>query len=422
MANIPPTELPSLRGADWLNRPEARAVFAALNTDGYAARAVGGAVRNALLGVPVRDVDIAATSPPDATVRLAERAGLKAVPTGIEHGTITVIARHTPFEVTTLRTDVETFGRHARVAFTDDWAADARRRDFSINALYCDAEGRLHDPLGGYPDLAARRVRFIGAAHDRIREDYLRILRFFRFSAEYAGGVLDPEGLAACRDLRQGLDELSRERIRAELLRLLVTLHATAVIPLVAEDFLTPLLAGAPDVRLFERLVAIEHKLDREPDAILRLGALSGARAGSALRLKSDLRLSSREFERLARLSMPDSAFDPATPESQAKAFIYRHGPQAFTDGAIIAWAHADTSASDQEFAARLSLPKRWRAPTLPIRGSDITRLGIPAGPRVGHIMASFENWWIEAGFPRDAAQISARLSQLATASGSTES
>ena len=214
--------LPDLGGAEWLKRPETRRVFAALAAEGAEARAVGGAVRNALMGTPVKDIDIATTALPADVMRLSKQAGLHAVPTGFEHGTVTVVADHVPFEVTTLRKDIETFGRHARVTFTTDWSEDALRRDFTMNALYCGAEGTVHDPLGGYADLVARRVRFIGDARQRIREDYLRILRFFRFLAEYGGGAApDPEGLAAAIAEKAGLAGLSGERIRTELLRLL---------------------------------------------------------------------------------------------------------------------------------------------------------------------------------------------------------
>ncbi|MDO9384893.1 MAG: CCA tRNA nucleotidyltransferase [Hyphomicrobiaceae bacterium] len=416
-----PAKPPSLRDADWLSRPETRELFAALNDGGHTARAVGGAVRNTLLGTPVHDVDIATTSSPDTTIALAAKAGLRAVPTGIEHGTVTVVVRHTPFEVTTLRTDVETFGRHARVAFTDDWAADARRRDFTINALYCDADGVILDPLDGYSDIVARRVRFIGEAEERIREDYLRILRFFRFSAEYAGGDIDGNGLQACQKLSHGLDQLSRERIRAELLRLVVTQHVPAVVPVIASDFLTRIFPDAPDVRLLERVAAIEDALGREPDPILRLGALSGAKPGSALPLRDALRLSAREFERLARLSMPDPAFNPANKDREAKAFIYRHGPRAFTDGVMLAWAHSRASVSDAGYAERLALPDRWQAPPLPVRGSDVIELGVAPGPRVGRIVAAFEDWWIGADFPEDAARLTSRLAQLAAATDTND-
>lgn len=402
---------PSLRGADWLQRDETRRLFAAMTASGHAARAVGGAVRNSLLGTLVHDVDIATTATPDETLALAKRAGLRAIPTGLVHGTVTVVVDHTPYEVTTLRTDVETDGRHARVAFTRDWAADARRRDFTINALYCDAEGTIHDPLGGYPDLVARRVRFIGVAEDRIREDYLRILRFFRFSAEYAEGNLDAAGLAACRALRAGLDELSRERVRAELLRLLAAPHAPRVVRTIAAEFLARVLPDTPDVDLLGRVAALETALQLAPDPVRRLGALSGAHPGCALPLKEALRLSSNEFERLARLALPDPALQASAPEAEAKAFIYRHGTEPFVDGLILATArerHSDTG-----LATRLALPDRWSAPTLPVRGSDVVELGVAAGPSVGHVLAAFEEWWIAAEFPDDASLIAKRLATL---------
>lgn len=406
---------PSLRDADWLQRTQTRDLFAALNAQGHVARAVGGAVRNSLLNTPVHDVDIATTSAPETTIALAVNAGLRAMPTGIDHGTITVIVQHTPFEVTTLRRDVETFGRHARVTYTDDWAADARRRDFTINALYCNAVGDVFDPLSGYPDLINRRVRFIGDAHERIREDYLRILRFFRFSAEYAGGRLDTDSLQACRELSLGLDKLSRERVRAELLRLLVTAHVTAVVPVIANDFLTRILPELPDVRLLERVVTVQRTQGRNPDKLLRLAALSGARPGSVLQLRDALRLSSREFERLARLSMPDAAFDSASPEAEAKGFIYRHGAEAFRGGTMLAWARSGISASDPDYADRLKLPERWQPPSLPVRGADVVALGIQPGPQVGRIVGAFEDWWINAGFPQNADQLAIRLAQIAS-------
>ncbi len=255
-------------------------MLGALEAGGAQARIVGGAVRNALLGEPVRDIDIATTAEPVDVVRLAVAAGLKAVPTGLEHGTVTVIVHRTPFEVTTLRRDVETFGRHARVAFTTDWGEDARRRDFTINALYCDAAGTVHDPLGGYGDIAGRRVGFIGDAHERIREDYLRILRFFRFCAEYAQGAPDAAGLAAAIELRSGLDQLSGERIRAELLRLLAAPRAVETAVVMEE---AGILDHALDARLprsvdvLGRVAEIEAALGRDGDPVLRLGALAGA-------------------------------------------------------------------------------------------------------------------------------------------------
>jgi poly(A) polymerase len=217
---------PSLKEAEWLQWPETAKVFAALNAEGVETRAVGGAVRDALLGLPVTEIDLATTAVPQKVMTLAREAGLKAIPTGIEHGTVTVIVDEMPFEVTTLRRDVETFGRHAKVAFTEDWEEDARRRDFTLNALYADREGIVFDPLGFYADLMEGRVRFIGDAEARIKEDYLRILRFFRFNAYYGRGPLDADGLAASVKLREGLAQLSAERVAAEMRRLLVAPRA----------------------------------------------------------------------------------------------------------------------------------------------------------------------------------------------------
>jgi tRNA nucleotidyltransferase/poly(A) polymerase len=213
--------LPSLKDAAWLQQPETQRVFAALAVPGVETRAVGGAVRNTLLGLPTAEVDFATTALPEKVIALARSADLKAVPTGIEHGTVTLVANGVPFEVTTLRRDVETFGRHAIVAFTEDWAEDARRRDFTLNALYASSDGEVFDPLGGYADLVAGRVRFIGDAEARIKEDYLRILRFFRFNAYYGKGPLDADGLAACVALRDGLAQLSAERVAGEMMILL---------------------------------------------------------------------------------------------------------------------------------------------------------------------------------------------------------
>ena len=406
--------LPSLAGADWLNRPETRAVFDALLADGAEARAVGGAVRNALMDRPVKDVDIATTALPEEVMRLAKKAGLHAIPTGLEHGTVTIAVKHMPVEVTTLRRDIETFGRHARVTFTTDWIEDARRRDFTMNALYCAPDGTVHDPLGGYGDLKARRVRFIGDARERIREDYLRTLRFFRFNAEYAHGLsADAEGVAATVAEKAGLAKLSGERIRAELLLLLAAPGSVSAIRTMRDAGLTEPLIGAPgDVEALERLVAIEHALGTAPDAILRLAALMLAEMSPA-QLQERLRLSAAETTKLAQAAVHDRAFDPATSEKEARAFIYRHGAAAFTNGATLAWARSGDGAGDVTRAERLGLPQRWQAPELPVRGSDVLALGIPAGPAVGSMIAAFEAWWIARGYPDDPKQIADKLKEL---------
>ena len=406
--------LPSLAGADWLNRPDTRAVFVALNAGGAKARAVGGAVRNALMGRPVKDVDIATTALPEEVMRFATDAGLHAVPTGLEHGTVTIVVAHVPFEVTTLRKDIETFGRHARVTFTTDWTEDARRRDFTMNALYCEADGTLHDPLGGFPDLQKRRVRFIGDARERIREDYLRTLRFFRFNAEYAYDLThDPEGIAAAIAEKSGLSQLSGERIRAELLRLLAAPGAVSSMRAMSEaELIEPLVGAKGNVELLHRLTAIEDALDTPPDAILRLAAIALDDLSPKV-LQERLRLSAAEAAKLTRAAVSDPAFDPATSENDACEFVYRHGPEAFRDGAMMAWARSATAPDSAARAHRVRLPERWQAPELPVRGSDVLSLGVPAGPAVGQVIAQFEDWWIAAGYPSDETQIADKLKEL---------
>src|SRR5215475_2419138 len=316
MADPSSPELPSLAGADWLTRADTRAVFAALAARGYAARAVGGAVRNALLGRPVIDVDIATPARPDEVMAAARAAGLAAHPTGLAHGTVTVVAGSLTKKVTTLREDVEAHGRHATVAFTDDWAADARRRDFTINALYCSADGRVFDPLGGSADLAARRVRFIGQARERIREDYLRILRFFRLTAEYGEGPPDREGLAACVAERDGLARLSGERVRQEMLRLLAAPRGPELVRAMQDyGLLGFVLPAAPRPGLLARLAAIEAHLGLTADPIMRLAALAVELPEDADRLRERLRLANEEHARLLLLAERGGAIAPAVDE-----------------------------------------------------------------------------------------------------------
>jgi poly(A) polymerase len=405
--------LPSLAGADWLTRASTRAVFAALTVDGAQARAVGGAVRNALMGVPVKDVDIATTALPEEVLALAERAGLHAIPTGIEHGTVTVVADKTRFEVTTLRRDIETFGRHAKVTFTTDWREDAMRRDFTMNALYCDESGQVHDPLGGYGDLKAGRVRFIGDARQRIREDYLRILRFFRFGAQYGDAAApDAAGLAAAAAEKAGMAQLSGERIRSELLLLLAAPGAVAALRSMRDiGIIAPLLGIAGNVEAVERLAAIERHLQRPPDPVLRLAALSD---GTSENLRERLKLSGNDAERLAAALRCSPALDPRRDERAAKEYIYRNGATTFTDAALMDWARSNADVDDAARAERTTLAERWSAPLLPVRGADVVALGVAAGPAVGRVIARFEEWWIGAGYPQAAGELRAKLEELA--------
>lgn len=408
----------SLADEAWL-AGNVRRVLGILADGGYEGRVVGGAVRNALLDTPVKDVDIATTALPADVIRLAEAAGLGAVPTGIAHGTVTVIADRQPIEVTTLRRDVETFGRQARVSFTEDWREDAERRDFTINALYCDANGVVHDPLGGYGDLKARRVRFIGEARERIREDYLRILRFFRFTAEYASGEPDGDGLAAAIEMAPGMVQLSAERVRAELLRLLKAPRAVEIAHVMAEaGFFEALIGTAGDVQALARLAAIEAALGREPDALLRLAALAGIGAGaSPSALAERLRLSNADADRLHQVALPSQALVPSADEKKARAFIYRLGAEAFRDGTLLAWSRSDAAPDCERWRGRFTLAERWTAPVLPVRGADLLSRGLAQGPAVGRILRAFEDWWVAEDFPKDEYRLARTLSNIVKAS-----
>lgn len=390
--------LPARIDAVWLRRPATQAVFEAIERAGFEARAVGGAVRNALIGKPVSDVDIATTALPDDVIRAAAAAGLAAHPTGIAHGTVTVVSSGIPHEVTTLRRDRETFGRHATVDFTNNWIEDAQRRDFTINALYCDRSGAVHDPLGGHGDLEARRVRFIGDAVHRIREDYLRILRFFRFSAEYAQSAPDEAGLSACGAERAGLEQISAERVRMELLKILSAPRAIEIVDVMHQHgFLAPLLCFAPAPAVHTRTAALDDELARAPDAIARLGALCARIPEDGRRLAQRLRLSGHERERLLAMVTPLPVDDRSDVRSLRIA-LYRHGAQVVQDRTIQAWAlSGDPPHSGLRHV--LDTAASWVRPELPVGGADVIAAGIPPGPRVGAILSQLEQIWIDSDF-----------------------
>ena len=408
------SEPPSLKVAEWLTRRETKAVFDALSVDGIETRAVGGAVRNTLLGLPVTEIDLATTATPEQVVALAERAGLKVVPTGIDHGTITVVANGIPFEVTTLRCDVETFGRHAKVAFTTSWEEDASRRDFTLNALYADRDGTVFDPLGGFADLAAGRVRFIGDAEARIKEDYLRVLRFFRFNAYYGKGAMDPEGLTASVRLRGGLEQLSAERVGGELRRILVAPGAMrAVEALYDYGLLTGLLGGVPQLGRFTRLIAIEAALGLTPSAVLRLAALAVFVEEDVARLIQRLRLSNAEQAVLMLAAQAGMEAAALPEETAAKEALYRLGAGPCQAYLLLAWAQSGAGPDDRNWHSAFTLPDRWQAPCFPLRGPDIMALGELKGPDIGETLRHLERDWIEGGFGLTREQLLARARGL---------
>jgi poly(A) polymerase len=405
---------PELGKANWLQAHSCQAVFQALESGGYEGRAVGGAVRNSLMGHQVTDIDIATPALPDEVTRLCQAAGLSVHPTGLGHGTVTVVSNHVPYEVTTLRQDVETHGRHATVSFTRDWRADASRRDFTMNALYCDRRGVLSDPLGGLPDLLARRVRFIGEARDRIREDFLRILRFFRFFATYGQGRIDGEGLSASAAEKDGLKDLSAERIQGELLKLVVAGRAHEALCLMSANGITELVLGRDgDLARFDKLSELETKLGSGPDPILRLSALAAPDEVAARELALRLRLSNAERKELVTVSgVSASEF---TPDSEtSKVQLYRLGEPTYQAVCLSAWTRSKDDASSEVWRKAFALPERWKPPVMPFKGADLISRGVRPGPEVGAVLSRFESWWVSAGFPHDRSLLEAKLKELA--------
>lgn len=389
--------------AAWLKDGPLPQLLDVLDRDGEEARVVGGAVRNGLLGLDVHEIDVATTALPEEVAKRVAKAGFKAVPTGIDHGTITVVIGKHPYEVTTLRKDVETYGRHAKVEFGRDWAGDAHRRDFTINAFSVTRDGTVHDYAGGLADLKARRVRFIGDARQRIEEDYLRILRFFRFHAHYGHGQPDAEGLAACIFEREGLEHLSRERVRMELMKLLVAPRAApTLVAMAGAGLLLRVLGGVPYLASFENMAKAEAALALSPDATRRLAALGVTTAEDAEHLWQKLRLTNAEHARLAAMAENWRKFSPAMDKAMAHALLYRLKEQSFTDSALLAWARAEASDRDTAWRALATLPQRWSVPVFPLKAADFMARGVEKGPALGEIMRAAEATWIAAGFPDD--------------------
>lgn len=393
----------------WMTAAATRTVMKALTAEDGEARFVGGCVRDSLLDLPVRDIDIATHEPPERVMELLRTAGIKALPTGIEHGTVTAVVDGEHFEITTLRLDVKTHGRRAEVAFTDDWSEDASRRDFTINALSLTADGDIHDPFGGLKDLAAGRVRFVGDAETRITEDVLRLLRYFRFFAYYGRPPADPDALAAAAKLAHLLPTLSGERVWAELRRLLCAPDPAAIF-LLMEDHgvLGFLLPGPERISRLAALVEAEAKAKESPpgDPLRRLAALTQPDKPAVEALAERLRLSRKERIRLGILASAGAHLTGDAGPRQFRAAIYRLGTDAFRDAVFMAWADArtedDTAAADAGFQAALQFAATWPPPDLPIKGEDAVRLGMTPGPGVGRAVEAVEAWWIDEDFKPD--------------------
>lgn len=396
-----------------LKHPELLRLVALLDSAGEEARIVGGAVRNALLGREVQEIDLATTATPETVAARAQAADLRAVPTGLAHGTVTVIVDGHSFEVTSLREDIETDGRHAVVRFSRDFAADARRRDFTINALSLTRDGVLHDYVGGLADIKAKRLRFIGDPAARIKEDYLRILRFFRFSAGYAEGPLDPDGLRACIRAREGLARLSRERVRNELLKLLSAARAGEI----TREFsyvglLGPLIASAPNPQRLARVLRLTA--DGDPDPILNLAALALNLPEDAHRLRDRLRLSNPEHQRLVKAAEAFETLhgrDGPPGEQGLRKLLFRFGRRAACDALILAAAEARDDGPEWQKA--LAFLREAKEPRLPFSGDDLLARGVPNGRAIGDALDTLERRWIEAGFPEEPEKLGELLGKV---------
>ena len=403
----------TIQSPSFLEHAKVRRIFDVFDGAGEETRAVGGALRNALLRVPVSDVDFATTAAPQVTMDRAKAAGLRPIPTGFEHGTVTVIVEGQPFEITSLREDVETDGRRAKVRFGRDFEQDALRRDFTINALSCNRDGQIFDYADGLADIEARKVRFIGDAQQRVREDYLRILRFFRFHAAYGEGALDGQAFHAAVIEREGMHNLSRERIRAELLKLMGARNSAPTITIMCgAGLLLPVLAGIAIPARLARVIEIEQARGAKADPVMRLIALCVLVREDGERLREELRLSNAEALRaLGAARALEKLHGLMTPPDHGalRAFLYQHGPQAARDALTLAQAEACVGAQDAAFASADAFLAHAPRPRLPFSGADLLARGVEPGRGMGAALKSVEALWIAAGFPDDPA----RLAQL---------
>jgi poly(A) polymerase len=392
----------------WLAEAPVQRLLAALGAAGIEARFVGGCVRDALLGIETGDIDVATPARPEAVMAALEAAEIKALPTGLAHGTVTAVLPPRIFEITTLRRDVETDGRHAVVAFDADWAEDAARRDFTINAIYLAPDGTIFDPVGGQVDLAARRVRFVRDPATRIAEDVLRALRYYRFEARFGGSEGDVGARAACRDATGQLPTLSAERVWRELSRLIGGPDPVRALAMMRDDGV--LAAILPEAMRLDRLAAV-LPLAAADDVILRVAALVEVGPAGAQALAARLRLSTADAKRLSDLAAP-WPIDPAGDAKAQRLAIYRCGTERYGDLALL--LAADGKLKPTALRKLIELAESWEIPVFPLGGDDVTALGIAPGPRVGRLLAAVQRWWEEGDFTADRAGCLARLKEIA--------
>ena len=395
--------------ADWLHGDALQKIMAILAEGGEEARVVGGAVRNHLLGQQIGDIDIATTCLPEETVRRAEAAGFRTVPSGIEHGTVIIVAEHHGYETTTLRQDVETDGRRAKVQFGRGWEADAMRRDFTVNALYCEADGRIVDLVGGLDDIETRTIRFIGEAEERIREDYLRILRFFRFFAWYGTGRPDSKGLLACARLKDGLTGLSAERVWTEMRRLLEAPDPSRALLWMRQSGVLSLVLPESEkwgIDAIAPLIATEKAFKWQPSALLRLAAIIPHTEERAWSVAERWKLSNAERDRLIDWAGAPEV-KPETPEGTFAKLLYRSKAHAVEDRVRLALASARAKADANpewleavaNYARLVRFAEGWKKPKFPLAGADLIAAGFETGPEMGAALRALEENWIDSGF-----------------------
>jgi len=405
---------PRIAPPPWMVEWTTRAVLDALSSGGVEARFVGGVVRDTLLGLPIlgpgraTDIDIATPAPPEQIIELLEKRGVRVVPTGLAHGTVTAVVPPRHFEITTLRRDVETYGRRARVAFDADWVADAARRDFTINAIFLAADGTIYDLVGGLEDLRAGRVRFVGDPATRIAEDVLRLLRYYRFEARFGSGSGDEPARAACRAAAHLLPTLSAERVAQELVRLLETPDPGRAVQMMQEDgVLAVVLPEARRLDRLRRMIAIES----DPDPLRRLAAVVEVDADAAAALADRLRFPNAWSNRLRGLAA-SWPFDPGTDGVKQRRALYRLGAARYRDLVLLDAANARVSA--ERLAELIDFARDWTPPQFPLTGHDVISLGIPPGPRVGELLDAVERWWEAQDFTANRDQCLGRLKELA--------
>lgn len=393
----------------WMTSPDTGAVVSALSANGALVRFVGGCVRDTLFGQVPRDIDIATPDPPEFVLELLRSAGIKAVPTGIDHGTVTAVIPPKRYHITTLRVDAETDGRRARVEFSDSWECDAARRDFTINAIYCDPHGDLFDPTGGIADLQRGNIRFVGTPDTRIKEDFLRVLRFFRFTAFYGSLPANPDGLEACRSNAAALTHLSGERVTAEMLRFFESDNSGTVLKLMSENgILDHILPELNRTGRLRGLIAVDG---HDPDPLRRLAAANSADADGTYALAERLRVSNAERKRLTSTAAHEGEIVADIDARSSRQLLYRLGAQTFTDLVYLGWAQDPTETCS--WRHQLQSAACWSRPALPVGGADVIALGVPRGPKVGKVLEQVEAWWIKGDFKADREKCLQKLGRI---------